>query len=151
MKNKIEKIIAKEGLILITLAAVLYFALLFCKTAPVMYPEYKAQFADGKEYTVVIYPDMNYKSAFDPGILLKEIHNPPLKLVSKRIEEFARQAKIDSKPVNAVCVNIWQLRLSEVYSRILLQLFIVKLFFIYVILILIRFIAWAIGTLRDQG
>jgi len=133
---------------LIALAAILYLALLFCKTAPVVYPKYKAQFANGKEYTVAIYPDMNYKSALNSGVLLKEIHSPPLRLISKRIEEFARQAKIDSELVNAVCVNIWQLRLSKIYSRILLQFFIVKLFFIYVILFLVRFIAWAIGALR---
>ena len=143
----LKKIIAREGLILIGLAVALYFALLVCRAVPVAIPKYRAQFADGKAYTIVIYPDINYSKALNSEVLLKEIHNPPPKIVSKRIEEFARQAKIDSKLISAGCVNAKQLYLSRIYSRIMSQPFAVKILFIYAFLVLMRFIIWAVKTI----
>lgn len=148
MKLKIEKIMAREGLLLIALALVLYFALTLCKAVPVVLPKYRAQFADGKEYTITIYPDINYKSAFDSGALLKEIHNPPPGLVSKRINEFAKQANIKSKFLSVKRANSVQLRASGAYSRVMSLPFIIKIFFVYIILLLVRFVNWALGALK---
>ncbi len=143
-----KKIIAIEGLIIIGVAIVLYFIMFFCKTAPVVYPKYKAQFDGGKEYAVVVYPEINYKEAFNSGALLKEIHNPSSRLISKRIEEFAKEANIKARLINAQCMNSKQLRLAEAYSNILLEPFIFKVFFVYIFLLLIRFIVWAVKTIR---
>jgi hypothetical protein len=145
----LSKIIAREGLLLIVLAVLLHVVLYFCRAVPPALPEYKVQFADGKTYTIVIHPDINYSKAFRSGVLLKEIHDPPSQLVSRRIEEFARQAKIHSKMTNAACINSRQLRLSENFSRILLQPFIVKIAFLYILLLFIRFVIWAIKTLKS--
>ena len=148
IKSKVEKVIAMEGLIIIAIAIALYIAMAFCKIVPVAYPKYKAQFSNTKEYVIVIYPDMNYKSAFDSGILLKNIYNPSEKLISRRIEEFKKQANISAKLVKAKCINSPQLRLSEAYSNILLVPFIFKIFFVYVFLFFVRFIIWAVKTIQ---
>jgi len=151
MNFNIEKIIAKEGLILTGLALLLYFVMIFCKTVPVVLPKYRVQFADGRSCVIVVYPEINYKNALDPGVLLNETHQPSLKLISKRIEEFARQANIDSKPVKAECVNSTQLYLSGIYSYVLAQLFVIKLLFVYIILSFARFVFWAIRTLKSKA
>lgn len=148
MRAKIKKIIAREGLMLIALAVVLYFVLSFCGRVPVALPKYKAQFTDGKEYIIDIYPDINYSKALNSKALLKEIHNPQPKLVLRRIEEFAKRTGIKSKVIDTRCVNKLQLRLSRAYAGILSQPFMVKALFIYVLLLIGRFIVWAVRLLN---
>jgi len=148
MRSYLKKIIAREGLILIGLAVILYFTMLLCRLAPIVLPKYRVQFSDGKSCVITVHPDINYRNTLDRAGLLEEIHNPPPKLISRRIEEFAAQARISSKPVSVRRANGAQLYVSRVYARAMSQPFIIKLFFIYILLGLARFTAWALRVLR---
>lgn len=145
----IKKIVAKEGLILIAIGIAVYFLVLFfCRNIPVVFAKYKVNFANGAVYIIDIYPDLDYSKVFNAGLFLKEIHNPPAKLVSKRIAEFSKRANINSSLKNAYCINSWQLYLSEACYRILALNLFVKILFVYLFLLAVRFTAWAIRTLK---
>jgi len=116
----------------------------------VVFPEYKAYFADGSVYVVTIYPDIAYSKVRNPRVFLKEVHNPSPRLITQRIEQFARRANINSGLKDIRCINNWQLRLSEAYSFILTQSFPVKILFVYLVLLLARFIFWAVKTLKKR-
>ena len=72
MIKKIKGIVAREGLILIGIAAIGYlFILFFPRDIPVEYPKYKAKFANGTVYTIDIYPDIDYSKVLNPKAFLK--------------------------------------------------------------------------------
>jgi len=146
-KIKIKWIIAKEGLIILGLAAALYFLTTFLlNRMPVVLPEYKLEFANGQTYTIVINPqfrnDANYRK------FLKEAYNPSPKLIEQRIKEFTRSGNIKSALKSSSCINTVQVYLSKLYSDLLSLTFVLKLAIIYLALLLFRFILWAIRILK---
>ncbi|MFZ2357143.1 MAG: hypothetical protein WAW67_04930 [Candidatus Omnitrophota bacterium] len=146
-KIKIKRIIAREGLIVLGLAIILYlFIFLFLQNVPVALPKYRLEFADGKVYTININPeirnDSNYKK------LLEEAYNPTAKLIEKRIKEFTRAGNIKSVLKSSSCINSNQIYISRLYSHLLGVAFILKLAIAYLILLFIRFIVWAIRMLK---
>jgi len=147
----INKILAKEGLILLGVSAVLYFLITpLYRNIPIVFPVCRVQFANNSSYTIPIYPDIDYGKISDIRIFLKQIHNPPQKLIAKRIEEFSRGTKINSPVKDVHCVNKWQVGLSEFSSAILSHNLLIKVLFVYSLLALIRFIFWSIKTLRRE-
>ncbi len=148
-KKKIKRIIAREGLIALGLAVVLYlFISLVLQNIPVALPKYRLEFANGEVYTISINPeirnDYNYKK------LLEEAYNPPPKLIEKRIKEFTRAGDVKSALKSSSCINSNQIYISRLYSHLLGVTFILKLAIIYLILLFIRFIIWAVRTLQAK-
>jgi len=148
-KKKIKRIIAREGLITLGLAIVLYlFIFLFLKNVPVALSKYRLEFANGEVHTISINPeirnDSNYKK------LLEESYNPPPKLIEKRIKEFIRAGNIKSALKSSTRINSSQIYISKLYSKLLGVIFILKLAIVYLILLFARFIIWAVRTLREK-
>jgi len=148
-KKKIKRIIAREGLIIIGLAVVSYIAVsLFFKNIPIELPRYRLEFANGEAHTITINPeirnDSNYKK------LLDEAYNPTPKFVEQRIKEFVKSENIRSPLINQSLINSNQTHISKLYSYVLGLTFIFKLAIVYLVLLLLRFIIWAIKTLRDK-
>jgi len=146
-KLKIKWIIAKEGLIILGLAVALYFlTAFFLKHMPVVLPEYKLEFTNGQTYTIVINPqirnDANYRK------FLKEAYNPPPKLIEQRIKEFTRSRNIKSALKSSSCINTIQVYLSKLYSDLINVTFVLKLAVVYLALLLLRFIFWALRILK---
>jgi len=150
VKINIKKILAKEGLILILVGVLVYLSFSFLlQKAPVVYPKYKVKFANSQIYTIDIYPDINYSKVFNSRSFLQSIHNPPPALISKRIKEFSARVNINSPVEEEYCVNNWQLYLSAFYSRVLSLSLFIKVLLVYLFLLLIRFILWALKTLKN--
>ncbi len=146
--KKIKRIIAREGLIVLGLAVVLYFLIhLFLQNVPVALPKYRLEFANGEVYTISINPeirnDSNYKK------LLEETYNPSPKLIEKRIKEFTRIRGIKSALKSSSCTNSNQIYISKLYSQFLGVLFILKLAIAYLVLLFLRFIIWAVRILQN--
>ncbi len=145
--NKINGIIAKEGLIILGLSAALYLFVMLFQNMPVALPKYKLQFVDGRAYTISISPKLtnnpNYKST------LKDAYNPSLRLVNERIKEFIEVAKIKTALKSSRCVNSFQIYVSSLYSQFFSLLFVFKVAIVYFILLLLRFILWALRALKE--
>ena len=145
-KKRIKRIIAKEALIILGLACVLYLLVnFFLQNAPVVLPRYRLEFADGKAYTVTIMPEIPSYSNYRQ--FLKEAYNPPPKLVEKRVKEFIKLADIKPELKGSRYINSGGVHISQLYSRIMGTMFILKLVFAYFLLLLIRFMVWAIRAL----
>lgn len=148
-KKKIERIVAREGLIIAGLAVTLYlFIHLFLQNVPVALPRYKVEFANGETHVITIYPEISNKHNYKR--LLEEAYNPPQKLIDKRISEFIKAEKIKSVSTGAKCINSRKIYTSRLYSYILGRTFIVKLAIIYLFLLFIRFIIWAMKILKTK-
>jgi len=148
-KRNFEFLIAREGLILIGIAVILYFLTsLMSQNIRIIYPKYRAEFANGKAYIVEIYPEIDYSKVFNPKAFLKEVHDPEEKLISRRIEEFRKKAGISGPLKDARCANSVQLYFFKAYSAFLSLPLLVKVFFAYLFLALLRFILWALKTLK---
>mgnify|MGYP001562333922 CR=1 FL=1 len=145
MNKGIKRIIAKEGLIFIVIAIVLYFIFLYLSpNMPVVVPKYKLIFANGESYAIDIHPEISYEDVSVPKKFLKTVQSPPSKLISKRIQEFIKLKNISSSLKEARCINSRMLSLSNtVYSFLMLNLFL-KALIIYCFLLLVRFIIWAV-------
>ena len=116
---------------------------------PAIFPKYRLEFTNGEIHTINISPeirnDSNYKR------LLREIHNPPPRLIEKRVKEFIQMENIKATLKEAKCINPSQLYISKLYSSIISITFIFKVFIIYFTLLSIRFIIWAVRTLRRKN
>lgn len=146
-KKKIKRIIAREGLITLGLAVVLYFFIrLFLQNVPVALPKYRLEFTNGEAYVISINPeirnDYNYKK------LLEEAYNPSPKLIEKRIKEFTKIRDVKSALKSSSCINSNQIYMSKLYSHFLGVLFILKLAIAYLVLLFFRSIIWAIRILK---
>jgi len=146
--KKIKWIIAREGLIVLGLAVVLYLLVIFFQNVPVALPQYRLEFANGSAYTISINPklrnDYNYKN------LLKETYLPSQQLIKERVKEFISLARIKSPLKSARCVNAIQIKVSKLYSQFFGVLFIFRVFIIYFILLLLRFIFWSVRILKNR-
>lgn len=148
-KKMIKRIIAREGLIILSLSVVLYlFIFLFLKNVPVVLLKYRLEFANGEIHTININPeirnDSNYKR------LLEETYNPPAKLIEKRIKEFTRAENIKSRLKSSKCINSNQIYISKIYSYLIGITFILKLAIVYLILLFVRFIIWSFKILNEK-
>ena len=140
----LKRILAREGLIIIAIAVGMYCLISWASgKIPVIYPRYKAEFANGKSFLVDIYPQVDYAKVFNPGAFLAEVYHPSQKLIAKRIEEARKKANINSPLKATQCVNSIQLYLSELYSQLLSQHLLLKTLYVYGFLVVLRFIFWA--------
>ena len=145
-KRWFERIIAKEGLIILGLAVILYFSSLLLQNAPIVLPRYRLEFANGEVCLININPEI--RNDFNYNQFLSRAYSPSPKLVDKRIREFIRTANIKSPLENSKYINPNQIYLSKIYSCFMGGLFILKVAIAYFILLLVRFIAWAVGRLK---
>jgi len=148
MYRKIELMMAKEGLILVGLAIILYAVLFFLQKVPVAMPECRLEFANGETRSIIINPEIRNDSNYRR--LLEETYNPPPKLVEKRIKEFIRAGNIHSALISSQCINSSWLQISKAYSYFLGINFVLKLIVIYLVLLFARFIIWAVRTLKKS-
>lgn len=148
MGRKIKRIIAKEGLIFIVIAIILYLIFLYLgPNIPVVVPKYRLTFASGENYTIDIHPEISYADVSTPKKFLKTVQNPTEKIVSKRIQEFIKLKNIKSPLKESICINSRILSLSNAaYSFLTLNLFL-KTLIIYFFFLFIRFIIWAVKIL----
>jgi hypothetical protein len=146
--KKIRWILAKEGLILLASAVVIYVALLFLRDIPVVYPKYRLEFENGDVRTIYIRPEI--RNDFDYKRLLREVHNPEPGLINKRIEEYRRMEGISPSLKEAKCVNTAALGISELYSSLLGVMFIFKVLIVYGMILTVRFIAWSLKALKEK-
>lgn len=149
-KKRFERIIAKEGLILILVGVVWYFAFsLFADKMPLSYPRYRLEFAGGQVYVIDIYPELYFST--DRRDFAKELYEPRPKTVEKRIKEFISRQNIKPALKEARCINLGGLRFFRLLNNFLALNFLVKIALIYLALLAIRFFFWASGVLRRQA
>ncbi|MBM3243318.1 MAG: hypothetical protein FJZ12_00565 [Candidatus Omnitrophica bacterium] len=149
-KHMIKRIIAKEILIIAALAGISYIIFHFIlQNVPVVLPKYRLEFANGENYTINIMPEIRAYSNY--GKFLEEAYNPPPRLVEKRIKEFSRIMGIKAVLKERKYVNPAQVNLSRLYSRLVGASFPLKLIFIYLFLLFIRFVTWAFRILTKPS
>lgn len=147
--RKIKWIIAKEGLILLGAGVILYFILSAVPGVSCKFPKYKLVFQNGESYIVTISPE--FSQHHDKKRLVREALDPPPQLVSRRINEFIRDNKIASEIKEARQINSREVGASRLLFSFFSLLFIVKVAFVYSIFCIIRFVAWALRTLREKA
>jgi len=108
------------------------------------------KFANGSNYIIEIYPDIDYSKVRNTRSFLDEVNNPDPRLISKRIEEFSKRIKVDSELKSAVCINKVQLYFSNLASNVLIQNLPVKILFVYLSLLILRFLIWAVIALKQR-
>ncbi len=151
MGKKIKWIIAREGLIVIAIAAVLYLFKTYAPALPFPYPKVKLEFKDGSSNIIEIYPEITtpeLAGKVGPSELVKKYHCPAPELLTKRIDKFIQDNKKGVALVNTKCVNEKQLYLYRTYFNFFFQPLPSRIFTVYIFLLLIRFISWAVKTLR---
>lgn len=144
----INKIIAKEGLIIIGLAIVLYAVLHFLPEMPVVYPKYKLEFTNGETYTINIHPEI--RNGLNSSEIIEATLNPPPKVIEKRIKEFTDTAHIKSGLKGSYYVNSMAVYCYKLFFSFFGKFFALKVLIIYSVLLLARFIVWALRTLRKK-
>jgi hypothetical protein len=147
-KKKINWIIAKEGLIIIGLAIVLYLLMRVFSQIPIVYPKYRLEFVNGETHTINIYPDI--RSGYNSKEIIDAALNPTPKIIAKRIKEFMDAAGIKSALKEPRRVNPGAIYGSKLLVRFLNKPFVLKLFILYFILLFSRFIIWAVRKLRER-
>jgi hypothetical protein len=152
-KRKIKLIIAKEGLIIIAIALLLYAFKTYVPSLTFPYPKYKLEFQDGSSNIIEIYPEIKTTEISGRGSsseLVIRYQHPNPKLVSKRTSEFIKASKNNSPLLDVRCVNGMQLYLYRIYFHFFFQSLILRTLYIYLFLALIRFIRWAVKALKEQ-
>ena len=132
---------------------IFYLFRTFIPSLPFPYPEYKLEFQDGSSNIIDIYPDIitsELAGKINPKELVKRYHYPAPELLSKRTDKFIRDNKKSSLLLDAKCVNEKQLYWYEVYFDFLFQPLLFRTLTIYLFLLLIRFIIWAVRMLKEQ-
>lgn len=142
----INKIIAKEGLIIIGLALILYAILHFLPEMPVVYPKYKLEFVNGETYTIKIHPEI--RNGLNSNEIIEATLNPPLKIIEERVKEFTEAAHIKSKLKSLSYVNSAAVRFYKFFFSFFGKFFALKVLIAYSILLLIRFVTWSLRTLK---
>jgi len=139
----LKRIIAKEALIIFVIGFLLFIlSHFFLQNATVILPKYKLDFANGETHIIIIMPQIRAYSSYNK--FLEEAYNPSPKLIEKRIKEFKGVVGIKSALKDKKCVNAYQVNLSRLYSRVIGIPFIFKLVFVYLILLFIRLVVWAV-------
>ncbi len=144
----INRIIAKEGLILIGLALILYAILHFLPEMPVVFPKYKLEFVNGATYTIKIHPEI--RNGLNSNEIIEATLNPPPKIIEERIKEFTEAAHIKSDLNESSYVNSVAVHCYKFFFSFFGKFFALKVLIVYLVLLLVRFIVWAIRTLRKK-
>ncbi|MDD3988156.1 MAG: hypothetical protein PHS12_00555 [Candidatus Omnitrophica bacterium] len=146
IKLNIKRIIAKEALVILGITVCLYILIhFFLQNVPIALPRYKLDFANGETHSLDIIPQI--RSYSDYRQFLETAYNPPPKVVEKRVKEFVKVLNIRSQLRGTRLINSRQVYFSRLYSRFIGVGFIVKLIFVYLFLLLIRFMVWALRVL----
>lgn len=130
------------------LGAVLYLILLIIPDMPVHYPKYKLEFQNGQNYIITVFPEIS--RPYDKKRVLKESFHPSPRLVSKRINEFARDNNISAKLKTAIQINSAETNFSEFIHSFFSMNLVLKVIAIYVFLLIIRFILWAAKIIKVE-
>jgi hypothetical protein len=146
--NTARRIVAREGLVLIITAAVVMLAhvYLFSKI-DFPAPKYKMRLTNGSSLCVAVYPEM-HTAGKSPRERIAEMYNPSPALVKKRLKEFADSNGISY--VNASRVNSCREDVLKRVADILTLNKAVQAGLLYLVIALLRFISWAIKTLRES-
>jgi len=147
-KKKINRLIAREGLIVLGLGIVLYLALSAAANISVPLLKYRLEFDNGKSYVILISPDLS--QGFNKKKLIRDSLNPSPRLISRRIDEFIKDNRIDSKLKYAQPVNNRQVGFHKFLFSFFSFNFLTKLFIIYLVLLAARFVIWAAGILKEK-
>ncbi|HTZ10997.1 MAG TPA: hypothetical protein VMD04_01270 [Candidatus Margulisiibacteriota bacterium] len=151
--RKIKLLIAKEGLIIIAIALLLYAFKTYIPSLAFPYPKYKLEFQDGSSNTIEIYPEIKTFEISGRGsssALVARYQHPAQELISKRITQFIKASNKKSPLLNAKCVNGTQLYWYRLYFDFFFQSLLIRTLSIYLFLVLIRFILWALRTLKRE-
>jgi hypothetical protein len=148
--KRIKILLARESLIILGLAVILYILVtFFLQNVTIVLPKYRLEFANGEAHAINIFPEIN--NNYNYRRLLEIAYNPPPKLIDKRIKEFIKAENIKSALKSYSLINSKQVYISRLYSRLLGVTFLLKLLLIYLVLSLIRFIIWALRILVNPS
>jgi|GEM_PF-1385489 len=139
--KKIKWMIAREGLVILAIAAVFMLAkgAVFSKIE-FLPPQYKLQLADGSSLCMRIYPEIHPSGAFNPEFFA-EMYHPSPALVDKRIKEFAASNKIVC--AGATRVASWRDGIQERAADFLARNIFLQIGLVYLFLSILRFVIWA--------
>lgn len=146
-----KRVIAREGLIILGIATVLYISLLFVTASPPT-PKFEAKFANGDILDFYVTPKYDY-SRKDKKYAIeytKELYSPHPTRIIEELEKSIKKENITSRLVSTRCVNTTQLALSSLFIYFLSYNFLIKVLIVYLLLLLIRFILWAVRMLNKE-
>jgi hypothetical protein len=149
--RKIKLIIAKEGLVIIAVAILLYAFKTFVPSLTFPYPKYRLEFQDGSSNIIEIYPEIKTSEISGSGSsseLVTRYQHPTPELISKRTAQFIKASNKKSPLLDAKCVNETQLHWYRIYFDFFFQSLLIRTLAIYLFLVLIRFIIWALRILK---
>ena len=139
--KKIKWLIAREGLIVLAIAAVFMLAkgAVFSKIE-FLPPQYELHLTNGSRMYIRIYPEIHPAAAFNPACF-KEMYHPSPALVDKRIKEFTESNQIVC--VNASRVASWRDGIQEHAADFLARNIFLQIGLVYLFLSILRFVIWA--------
>jgi hypothetical protein len=147
-KNKVKRIIAREGLIIIAIVAIFELAQVFLfSKIDFSPPMYKIQLSNGSCMYVAIYPEIHTTSNSSHD-LIAEMYNPSLTVVKKRIKEFTEMNRINC--VNASRIRSWRDAIKEQAAYFLTLNIVLQGLILYLSVSILRFIIWAVRMLRES-
>jgi len=151
MTPKLKKIIAREGLILLIITIVLYISSFFIVISPAP-PKFEAEFTNGETLTFYVTPkyDFSRKDSKYDIEYIKKWYYPKPEEIFKELNVSAKEKNITSELINIRCVNSGQLYIHSLYTYFLSYNFIIKVLILYILISIIRFIIWAIKTLKEK-
>lgn len=144
--EEIKRIVAREGLVILALAIVLYLIVGACAHISIPLLKYRLDFENGQNYVIVISPELS--QGYNKKKFIRDTLDPSPRLVSKRIGEFIRDNRIkaglkEARPLNRTRVAFYR----SIWSFFSLN-FITKLFILYFLISAGRFIFWATRILK---
>lgn len=146
--KRIKRIIAREGLVFLGLAVLLYLFLLAMPAIPFQFPKYKLEFENHRSYVIIISPELSQH--YNKKEYVKEAFNPTSELITRRINEFIKDNNIRLRLKTAKPINSREVKFSEFVLSLFSLNFIFKIVILYAFLLLTRFIFWAIKTLKES-
>jgi len=148
-KKKFKRTIAREGLIFIVIALILYCASIFLfPKINLPAPQYRLELANSEIHYLDITPEIkDNENTYTKGFL-KKLYQPSASLIIKRIEEFKRRNNIDV--LNATPYSSWSTRILRGLSFFIMSGLFFQIIVAYFFISIIRFIIWALMTLRER-
>lgn len=147
-KQKLRRIVAKEGLIILGLGIALYLILTIMPHPAFTFLKYKLELGNGDSYVVTISPELS--DNYDKKRVIAESFHPSPQLIIKRLNEFMRDNNINQEIKNSYPINSKEIALQSFAVSLLTLNFFIQLAIMYSILLLTRFIVWAVNTLRRE-
>lgn len=113
------------------------------------YPKYRAIFANGEKHIFTVYPENNDSINFRE--FLKAAYNPSSDLIHKHLDELIKSENILSQAIEIEYISSKHENIVHSYHNFISLNILLKIAVIYFILLLIRFIVWAIKMLKAQN